>query len=44
MSKQSDVEGRTTSGLIEVGATKLYHEVRGDGPAMLLITGTTEHE
>ncbi len=26
MSIQSDVEGRTTSGLIDIGATKLYHE------------------
>src|SRR6266508_271652 len=29
----------TTSGLIDVGTTKLYHEVRGRGPALLLITG-----
>jgi pimeloyl-ACP methyl ester carboxylesterase len=26
-------------GLIDTGATKLYHEVRGSGPALLLITG-----
>jgi pimeloyl-ACP methyl ester carboxylesterase len=31
----------TTSGLIDVGATRLYHEVRGSGPALLLITGST---
>ncbi len=41
MSRQSDVEGRTTSGLIDIGTTKLYHEVRGSGPALLLITGGT---
>jgi pimeloyl-ACP methyl ester carboxylesterase len=28
-----------TSGLIDVGTTSLYHEVRGSGPALLLITG-----
>src|SRR5215211_2760606 len=28
----------TTSGLIEVGNTKLYHEVRGSGPALLFIS------
>jgi pimeloyl-ACP methyl ester carboxylesterase len=28
-----------TSGLIDAGTTKLYHEVRGDGPTLLLITG-----
>ena len=28
-----------TSGLIDVGTTTLYHEVRGRGPALLLITG-----
>jgi pimeloyl-ACP methyl ester carboxylesterase len=27
------------SGLIDVGGTTLYHEVRGRGPALLLITG-----
>lgn len=27
------------SGLIDVGTTTLYHEVRGRGPALLLITG-----
>ena len=27
------------SGLIDVGATTLYHEVRGRGPVLLLITG-----
>ncbi len=41
MSRQSDIEGRFTSGLIDVGATKLYYEVRGSGPALLLITGGT---
>lgn len=41
MSIQSDVEGRTTSGLIDIGATKLYHEVRGSGSALMLITGGT---
>jgi pimeloyl-ACP methyl ester carboxylesterase len=30
----------TRSGLIQAGTTKLYHEVRGSGPA-LLITGAT---
>jgi pimeloyl-ACP methyl ester carboxylesterase len=29
------------SGLIDTGTTKLYHEVRGSGPALLLITGGT---
>ena len=28
----------TTSGLIQAGTTRLYHEVRGSGPA-LLVTG-----
>src|SRR6266508_6160200 len=28
-----------TSGLINVGTTTLYHEVRGHGPVLLLITG-----
>lgn len=28
-----------TSGLVDVGTTTLYHEVRGRGPALLLITG-----
>jgi len=28
-----------TAGLIDVGTTTLYHEVRGRGPALLLITG-----
>jgi pimeloyl-ACP methyl ester carboxylesterase len=28
-------------GLIDTGTTKLYHEVRGDGPPLLLITGGT---
>ena len=28
----------TTSGLIEVGNTKLYHEVRGSGPPLLFIS------
>ena len=27
------------SGLIDTGATKLYYELRGSGPALLLITG-----
>jgi pimeloyl-ACP methyl ester carboxylesterase len=32
--------GRTqTSGPLDVGTTTLYHEVRGAGPALLLITG-----
>ena len=31
--------GDTTSGVIDVGTTQLYHEVRGVGPALLLITG-----
>jgi pimeloyl-ACP methyl ester carboxylesterase len=29
------------SGLIDAGTTKLYHEVRGSGPALLFITGGT---
>jgi pimeloyl-ACP methyl ester carboxylesterase len=29
------------SGLIDVGTTKLYHEVVGSGPALLLVTGGT---
>jgi pimeloyl-ACP methyl ester carboxylesterase len=29
------------SGLIDIGATKLYHEVRGSGPPLLLIAGGT---
>jgi pimeloyl-ACP methyl ester carboxylesterase len=29
------------SGLIDTGATKLYYELRGSGPALLLITGGT---
>lgn len=31
----------TTSGLIDVGTTRLFHEVRGSGPPLLLITGGT---
>lgn len=31
----------TRSGLIDAGATTLYHEVRGSGPALLFITGGT---
>lgn len=31
----------TASGLIDIGSTRLYHEVRGSGPALLLITGST---
>jgi pimeloyl-ACP methyl ester carboxylesterase len=30
-----------TAGLIDIGAAMLYHEVRGSGPALLLITGGT---
>jgi pimeloyl-ACP methyl ester carboxylesterase len=41
MSTQNKNTGRTTSGLIDVGATTLYHEVRGSGPPLLLITGST---
>lgn len=41
MTKQRDVEGRTTSGLIDVGRTRLYHEVLGSGPPLLFITGAT---
>jgi pimeloyl-ACP methyl ester carboxylesterase len=41
MSKRSDVERRTTSGLIDVGTTRLYHEVRGSGPPALFISGAT---
>ena len=29
------------SGLIDTGTTKLYHEVRGSGPPLLLVTGGT---
>ena len=29
------------TGLIDVGTTQLYHEVRGSGPTLLLITGAT---
>lgn len=31
----------TASGLIDIGTTTLYHEVRGSGPPLLLITGGT---
>jgi pimeloyl-ACP methyl ester carboxylesterase len=31
----------TTSGLIDVGTTELFHEVHGSGPPLLLITGGT---
>jgi pimeloyl-ACP methyl ester carboxylesterase len=41
MRRQNKNAGRTTSGLIDVGATKLYHEVAGSGPVLLLITGGT---
>ena len=41
MSRQSDIERRVASGMIDIGTTKLYHEVRGSGPALLLITGGT---
>jgi pimeloyl-ACP methyl ester carboxylesterase len=30
----------TTSGLIQAGTTRLYHEVRGSGPALLITGGT----
>ena len=30
----------TTSGLIQAGTAKLYHEVRGSGPALLITGGT----
>src|SRR4029450_7201699 len=30
----------TRSGLIQASATKLYHEVRGSGPALLITGGT----
>jgi pimeloyl-ACP methyl ester carboxylesterase len=30
----------TTSGLIHAGTTRLYHEVRGSGPALLITGGT----
>ena len=30
----------TTSGLIQAGTTKLYHEVRGSGPPLLITGGT----
>jgi pimeloyl-ACP methyl ester carboxylesterase len=50
MRKQSNVEEQTresartaptASGLIDIGTTTLYHEVRGGGPAVLFITGGT---
>jgi pimeloyl-ACP methyl ester carboxylesterase len=41
MRNQDQVEGRAAAGLIDVGTTKLYHEVRGSGPALLLIIGST---
>ena len=30
----------TTSGLVQAGTTKLYHEVRGSGPALLITGGS----
>jgi len=39
MDKQGEVVRRSQSGLIDVGTTRLYHEVRGSGPALLLISG-----
>jgi pimeloyl-ACP methyl ester carboxylesterase len=30
----------TASGLIDVGTTRLYHEVRGSGPALFITGGT----
>jgi len=30
----------TTSGLIQAGTTRLYHELRGSGPALLITGGT----
>jgi hypothetical protein len=39
MDRQGEVVGRSQSGLIDVGTAKLYHEVRGSGPALLLISG-----
>jgi pimeloyl-ACP methyl ester carboxylesterase len=42
MNRRNEAAGRaTTSGLIDVGTTMLYHEVRGSGPALLFITGST---
>jgi pimeloyl-ACP methyl ester carboxylesterase len=41
MRARDDIEARITSGLIGVGTTSLYHEVRGSGPALLFITGAT---
>jgi pimeloyl-ACP methyl ester carboxylesterase len=35
------MKATTTSGLLDAGRTRLYHEVRGSGPALLLITGST---
>jgi hypothetical protein len=39
MDRQGEVVGRSQSGLIDVSTAKLYHEVRGSGPALLLISG-----
>jgi pimeloyl-ACP methyl ester carboxylesterase len=38
---QSNLDRRTTSGLVDVGATRLHHEVRGSGPPVLFISGAT---
>jgi pimeloyl-ACP methyl ester carboxylesterase len=39
MDSRTDLDGPATSGLIDIGTTRLYHEVRGGGPAVLLISG-----
>lgn len=42
--KEQQVSGQSDGkepAVIDVGATKLYHEVRGSGPPLLLITGGT---
>ncbi len=39
MDNRTDLDAAATSGLIDIGTTRLYHEVRGRGPVMLLISG-----
>jgi pimeloyl-ACP methyl ester carboxylesterase len=45
MHRQDQVEARIQpgliSGLIDVGTTQLYHDMRGSGPPLLFITGAT---
>jgi pimeloyl-ACP methyl ester carboxylesterase len=39
MDNLTDLDAAATSGLIDIGITTLYHEVRGSGPTVLLISG-----